>query len=357
MEVLQITQSLEGGFDSVNMYDRGIASWGLMQWATHSESLDHALLYIKTRMQQRGEGSRWDKLFKANGLDVQPGLGLTFYGIAPGSNIDKRRIALRGSGVPGKFDAPTMIHWATVLGRAGRQLDVQRYEAEYAGKVVDGVLGARVDGLPYHLAAHQSGLTVQDLVAGDPYAAALVFVLWTNNPRHAWQYVDAAARDARSGACSDDPSLWPAGAFQAALLHRCARSSFGNWQQRAALVEQRERQVRACTDEAQLTPFERGYQQVLAQRKRIRLDEVADRALPPFQAPSSPPAPITTEQPGIELPSILQDDPQSGSVSNQWLAIDPTLGSLMRDADTSAAPEALARIGESDSPEKIAQPS
>ncbi len=366
MFVLQITQSLEGGFDSVNMYDRGIASWGLMQWASHSGSLDHALLYIKTRMQQEGEGDRWDKLFTANGLDVQPGAGLTFYGVAPGMDLSKRRIALRGSATPGKFDAPTMIHWATVLGRAGCQMDVQRYEAEYAGKVVDGVLGARVDGVPYHLAAHRDGLTVQDLVAGDPYAAALVFVLWTNNPRHAWQYVDAAARDARSGACSDDPSLWPAGAFQAALLRQCAHSSFGNWQQRAALVEQRERQVRACTDLAELTPFERQYQQVLATRKEVHLDELAERPLPVFRAPepaqlaAASKAAVSADAPKQSALDGALLEAQQGESLPQWLAGSPAEGS------SHGLPPALSggidRLGTASAPSenaaaKIARPS
>ena len=266
---------------------------------------------------------------------MQPGVGLTFYGVAPGNGFEQAPDRAARKRDSGKFDAPTMIHWATVLGRAGRQPDVQRYEAEYAGKVVDGVLGARVDGVPYHLASHLDGLTVQDLVAGDPYAAALVFVLWTNNPRHAWQYVDAAARDARSGACSDDPSLWPAGAFQAALLRRCAHSSFGNWQQRAALVEQRERQVRACTDMAELTPFERQYQQVLATRKEVHLDELANRALPVFHAPVSvrlvaalkasaplvkPDSPVITNS-----PSAVQPD----NLLPQWFVGSPSVGGLL----------------------------
>ena len=75
MEVLQITQSLEGGFDSVNMYDRGIASWGLMQWASHSGSLDHALLYIKTRMQQGGEGGAGISCLRRTAWTCNPASG------------------------------------------------------------------------------------------------------------------------------------------------------------------------------------------------------------------------------------------------------------------------------------------
>ncbi len=37
--ILSVTQSLEGGFDSVNLYDKGVLSWGIMQWTAGTGSL------------------------------------------------------------------------------------------------------------------------------------------------------------------------------------------------------------------------------------------------------------------------------------------------------------------------------
>lgn len=273
--VLRITQSLEGGFDSVNIYDRGILSWGIMQWASHSGRLDQALLYIKNRLQEEHREVLWHKLFTGNGLDVDKDAGLEFYGRAPGLNLDARRVLIRGTARPGKYDPATAEHWAAVLARAGRQPEIARLEVEYASKMVDGVLGAGVAGVPYHLPG-RSGVTVDDLVSDDPYAAALVFVLWTNNPRHAWQYVAAAANAARSVSAADDPSNWRPGAFASALLGLCKRSQFGNWQQRAEYIEARATEARTAAP-ADLTPFEQQYQQILAARTAHRLVELASR--------------------------------------------------------------------------------
>ena len=68
--ILQITQSLEGGFDSVNLYDRGVLSWGIMQWTAHAGSLHQCLMHVKRRLWETHQKSLWDKVFVAQGLDV-----------------------------------------------------------------------------------------------------------------------------------------------------------------------------------------------------------------------------------------------------------------------------------------------
>ena len=202
--------------------------------------------------------------------------GISVYGKRV-TDPDSARLAFRGSTIPGNDDPKMVARWATIFARAGRQPEIQELQEEYAGNIVDAVLQKRL-ALPYH-APGRDGMTTADLTANDPYAEALVFALWTNNPRHAFEYVHDAARAARSVSNSDDPALWTPGAFSAALLRRCQSSRFGNWKQRAAMIQDRARIVRSAAPGA-LTPFERDYQGVLAARKAKRALEIASRGRP-----------------------------------------------------------------------------
>jgi hypothetical protein len=271
--ILDITQSLEGGFDSVNLYDRGLLSWGIMQWSARSGSLAQSLIFIKRRLWASGRKRVWDKTFTANGIDVDSD-GLIVYG-KPLKTAAQMRLAFRGSLKIGNYDPKMANHWADTMARAGRQPAVEALQVEYAAHIVDAVLNKRLSGLPYH-AAGRSGLTASDLAANDPFAEALIFALWTNNPRHAFSYVCAAAGAARSASICDDPSLWAPGAFSAALLNRCQASRFGNWSRRAQAIEAREALDRSA-DADGLTPFEAAYQSVLAARKQRRIWEIASR--------------------------------------------------------------------------------
>lgn len=270
--ILQVTQSLEGGFDSVNMYDRGILSWGLMQWTAWTGSLPRALSYMKARLAQTHRERIWDKVFVANGIDVA-GDRLVIYGKTLANEQDLR-LAFRGTAKPGQYDPKLVNHWITTMARAGRQSDIAQLEIEYAAHVVDGVMLSRFD-LPYH-SPGRTGVTPADLAGNDPYAEALIFALWTNNPKHAMEYVEDAARAARSVSISDDPAFWTPGAFSSALLRKCQSSRFGNWQARAAMIETRSELVRTSPPSA-LCPFEQQYQFVLAARKARRFMELASR--------------------------------------------------------------------------------
>jgi len=270
--ILQITQSLEGGFDSVNMYDRGILSWGLMQWTAWTGSLPRALGYMKARLASTHRARIWQKVFVDNGLDVE-GNQLVAYG-KPLANEADMRLAFRGTVKPGMYDPKLVTHWVTTMARAGRQSDIAQLEIEYASHVVDGVLTQRLD-LPYH-SPGRAGVTAADLASSDPYAEALIFALWTNNPRHAVAYVEAAARAARRLSTVDDPALWRPGAFSDALFCACLTSRFGNWQARASMIAAKASTVRTASA-GSLCPFERDYQTLLAARKVKRLEELASR--------------------------------------------------------------------------------
>ncbi len=273
--ILDVTQSLEGGFDSVNMYDKGVLSWGVMQWTAATDSLPPALVYIKRRLIGTGQGRVWDKVFVRQGLDVDA-RGLVVYGKPLGTPGDMR-LAFRGSALVGNYDPRVVTYWATVFARAGRQRPVQQFQREYAQRVVDDVLTRSLPGVPFHKPGRDA--TVSELTGGDPYAQALVFALWTNNPRHAREYIGDAARAARAAATADDPALWPEGAFRRALLKRCQASRFGNWRQRGAVLEARAEAMQT-SNPASLSPYERECQTALAARKARTVLLLASRHKP-----------------------------------------------------------------------------
>jgi len=260
--ILDVTQSLEGGFDSVNLYDKGVLSWGVMQWTAATDSLPPILVYIKRRLIGTGQGRVWDKVFRAQGLDVDA-RGLIVYG-KPLATPGDMRLAFRGSQRVGNYDPKVTNYWATVFARAGRQQPVQQFQREYAQRVVDDVLTRPLPNVPFH--APGKDATVAGLTGGDPYAQALVFALWTNNPRHAREYIGDASQAARAASAADNPALWPDGTFRRALLKRCQASRFGNWRQRGAAIEARAETMQTASP-ARLSPYERDCQTALAARK------------------------------------------------------------------------------------------
>ncbi len=253
--ILSLTQSLEGGFDSVNVYDKGVLSWGIMQWTAGTGSLPPVLTYIKRRLIATGQRKVWDKVFIAQGLDADA-RGLIAYG-KPLQTSDEMRLAFRGSAIPGNYDPKTANYWATVFARAGRQPAVQRFQCEYAERRVDSLLTQSAPG---------QSRTLAGICGTDPFAEALLFALWTNNPRNALEYVSDAAQLARRQTGEPDPALWGPGTFREALLARCRVSRFGNWPARAALIAARADALHVAAPSA-LTPYERVCQAALSQRK------------------------------------------------------------------------------------------
>lgn len=255
--ILSVTQSLEGGFDSVNIYDKGVLSWGIMQWTAGTDSLPPMLTYIKRRLAVTGQARVWNKVFVAQGLDADArGLIIFIYG-KPLTTSDEMRLAFRGSTVPGNYDPKLTAYWATVFARAGRQPAVQRFQREYAQRVVDDLLTQAVPG---------QGVTVAALCRNDPYAEALAFALWTNNPRHAEEYLGDAAQAARHQTGQANPAQWGSGVFREALLARCRVSHFSNWPVRAALIAARVSALHTAPA-GTLTPYEQTCQASLSARK------------------------------------------------------------------------------------------
>lgn len=253
--ILSVTQSLEGGFDSVNIYDKGVLSWGIMQWTAGTDSLPPVLTYIKRRLISTGQKNVWDKVFIAQGLDADA-RGLIAYGKPLTASDDMRR-AFRGSALPGNYDPKIASYWATVFARAGRQPAVQKFQCEYAQRVVDRLLTQTAPG---------QKTTLAGVCGNDPYAEALLFALWTNNPRHSLEYVSDAAQAARRQTGESDPALWGPETFRNTLLARCRSSRFGNWQERAALIAGRAKALHTAAPST-LTPYEQVCQTALSARK------------------------------------------------------------------------------------------
>lgn len=293
--ILDVTQSLEGGFDTVNLYDKGIFSWGLMQWTARSGSLVNALNYIKSSLAASHDQKVWQKYFVANGVDVAPD-HLILYG-KPMLTAQDLRLAIRGTIKVGEGDPELMNHWVTTFARAGRQGQIATLEIKYASHVVDAMLHGRLRDIPYHLAG-RNGVTPSDMSGDDPYTQALMFAIWTNNPRHARQYIADAAKAARSVSASDDPSLWAPGAFSDALFRACNSSTFGNWSRRAAMIQERATLAHVASAK-ELSPFEADYQTVIAERKRIRTIQVASR-----HTPKARPAKVAALTPKVAATSL-----------------------------------------------------
>ena len=61
--ILGAVIDVEGNYDTVNMYDVGILSWGISQWTLHQGSLQKALYFIRTELMKQGKSELWNKLF------------------------------------------------------------------------------------------------------------------------------------------------------------------------------------------------------------------------------------------------------------------------------------------------------
>lgn len=233
--LLLATEAVEGGFDAVNLYDRGIVSWGLMQWTAHQNSLQEALWYVKGRLLDKRRGRVWANLFKAQGLDVQsgPGGAPAFFVGGPTAwrpvvGEENLRVVFRGTRVVGCYDVPTITRWAKIFARAGRNPTVQSIQVEWATQRLRACLNERVDGT----------WRVRDFARGDVFSDALTFALWTNNPAAARRHFRQAVRTSRRVSGEADPARWPPGLFPLLWEQTARASSFPGWPRRAARIAQ-----------------------------------------------------------------------------------------------------------------------
>lgn len=230
--ILRATQAVEGGYDSVNIYDRGVLSWGLMQWTSHSGQLQDVLWYTKQRLLDRGQANVWASLFKSQGLDIQQSGGIpTFHvfgpaGWRPITGIEELRILFRGTRTVDKYDAPTVTRWSRIFARAGRHPSVQAAQNDWAVRLLRRCLNEPVEG----------GRRVSDYTRGDVFSEALTFALWTNNPGASRRHFALAVRQARQVTGETNPARWPGGLFPLLWEQTAANSEFGAWPWRTKTV-------------------------------------------------------------------------------------------------------------------------
>ena len=240
--ILLAVQRVEGGYDAVNLYDRGIVSWGLMQWAAHAGSLQHALWYAKQRLAEKGKADLWAALFKAQGLDVQRVGGAggepvfcvggtnRITGVTswrPVATLDELRVVFRGTKKPGVYDPATITRWAKVFARAGRNPVLQSIQDEWATRRLRDCLDERL-----------AGARVGEVTGGDLFSDALYFSFWTNNPRAAREHFTRAMSQARAVTGETKPEAWPPALFPFLLEVTGRRSAFGTWPDRTEQVAQ-----------------------------------------------------------------------------------------------------------------------
>jgi LAS superfamily LD-carboxypeptidase LdcB len=217
--ILAPTIAAEGGYDSVNLYDRGILSWGIMQSTAHLGGLQGLLGFIK-----QNNPNAFRRHFGRVGLDVVNGQ-FVYQGrpVLIGPNSTQLRLLFRGRAERGAYDEQVISQWATVFALAGRDPVVQELQQQYARLAVDRSLNSP------HKLLH--GRSPRELLGNELVGLCTFFSLRINNPRQAYMDLQRAVTQA-GGAQAGAPQI--AAAFARVL----SSSSFngGRWSQRAAAV-------------------------------------------------------------------------------------------------------------------------
>ena len=249
------TGAAEGGFDTVNMYDKGILSWGMMQWTLHQGSLQKALSFINERLTAQGKSSLWSSLF--GGLELRNN-EIVYQGeLLTTKNNSRLREIFRGSAKPNEYDRTVAEHWAHIFARAGRDPVIQTLQTAYARKEVDALLemslGASLAALRRRCSKRPEGGTwkyvcprltqgpevyvnryrrVGDYVGTVLKTLALVFGMKVNNPTGAFVHLMLAVDALAAKYSTHDIDVWPAG-WQVALSDELERillaSGFATW--------------------------------------------------------------------------------------------------------------------------------
>lgn len=227
---LGVTAAAEGGFDTVNIYDRGIISWGIMQWTAHQGSLQNALAFIKRRLKEMRQSDLWPTVFPDLDVRQKPRSRdhvFVFRGTPVTTQVDLRRL-FRGQAERGQLESTTISKWARIFALAGRNPIIQQLQREYARQEVDRALQRDLGNL---FKSRHYG-RVRDYVGGDKKAVALFFGMWTNNPKASYEHLRRTVDRLAQRYGTPEIARWPSG-WQATLtveFERILRASrFGAW--------------------------------------------------------------------------------------------------------------------------------
>jgi len=212
--------NVEGRYDSVQTYDNGILSFGILQWTLHAGSLQKFLGFLKDKSGPEGRAAFQDD-FVAKGIDVKPVGGqyeLSYNGKSfPLAAGDKGRAAIDQLV---REDKASARKWAELFHTAGADPRVQKaqFECAKAGyheaagvrfgeKIVEQSLAACKN--TFHAKYRSLYGQAESWMTASPKAAVLFFSMRDNNPK----YANAAflkAIDAFYDAYGTDKTKWPA---------------------------------------------------------------------------------------------------------------------------------------------------
>ena len=211
---------VEGRYDSVQTYDRGILSFGIMQWTLHAGSLQKFLGFLKDKSGPEGKAA-FQADFVDKGIDVKPAGGqyqLWYNGTEyPLGAHDEGRAAIDKLV---REDKDTARKWVEIFHTAGADPRVQKaqfeqakamfHEAEgvkFSDRVVDQCVKACKG--TFHAKYRGQYGQAQPWTSASPKALTLYFSLRVNNP----MFANAAflkAIDAFYDAHGTDRTKWPA---------------------------------------------------------------------------------------------------------------------------------------------------
>ncbi len=210
---------VEGRYDSVQTYDAGILSFGIMQWTLHAGSLQKFLGFLKDQSGPEGRAA-FQQLFVARGIDVAKD-GSQYQLVYNGKSYP---LGAKGAG---KAEIDKLVReepkvartWAEVFHAAGADPRVQKAQFERAKEMFHEAEGVRFNERvveqsldackrTFHARYRTQYGKAQSWMTASPKAAALYFSMRINNPT----YANAAflkAIDAFYDAHGTDSTKWP----------------------------------------------------------------------------------------------------------------------------------------------------
>ncbi|HEX3477287.1 MAG TPA: M15 family metallopeptidase [Kofleriaceae bacterium] len=233
--------NVEGRYDSVQTYDAGILSFGIMQWTLHAGSLQKFLGFLKDKSGPDGRAAFQDD-FVAKGIDVKPSGGQ--YQLS--YNGKEYALGADGEGKDAidklvRQDKDTARKWSEIFAAAGADPRVQKAEFErakemyqetqgirFTDKVVDQSLKACKN--TFHARYRDQYGKAEAWTTASPKAGALFFSMRVNNPK----YANAAflkAIDAFYDGHGTDRAKWPAswGDDFGNLVEAKCKETLDNW--------------------------------------------------------------------------------------------------------------------------------
>lgn len=176
------TSSVEGGPDTVNLYDRGILSWGIMQWTAHAGSLQQMLTFMQKTI-RTVDPRRWSSLFGGLSVTTSKRSHHFVYESQPVVTQTELRMLFRGSAVVGESHPETAKRWVRTFALAGRDREVAKLQLVWARRRLDALVATNLA----QRFKDSSYRVVGEYLAGSPLALTLLFGTWTQNPRDSWR--------------------------------------------------------------------------------------------------------------------------------------------------------------------------